>query len=257
MSKLYYVYAYENKVNGKLYIGQTGNIKKRYGEHISGGNAKKSYKITLIDRALKKYGIDNFYFFTVSIADSQEQVDQEEIYWIAEMRSQLGKNMIYNIADGGKNGATTESLTKEIKYKISCAHVGKKLSDETKRKISEGNKGKKVRHSEETKRKMSLSHTGKKRSLEAKNKASLSQTGRKHSEETKRKMSISQIERNKLVIKRNGSPSAKLNKIKAEEIKNLYDTGNYTSRQLAKQFNVGKSTILRVINGISWAINII
>ena len=42
---------YENKINGKIYIGQAKNFNKRHSDHC-----KPSNKSTYIDRALKKYG---------------------------------------------------------------------------------------------------------------------------------------------------------------------------------------------------------
>jgi group I intron endonuclease len=232
MVKLYYIYFYENKINGKVYIGQTNNIKIRYGAHKVAKD-----KSMPIDRAIGKYGIDNFIFYIIKIVDTLEQSNEEEIYWIAEMRRCLGKKNVYNIADGGKN----KSVDKVTRAKISKSHLGKSLSEEHKSKISKGNKGKKVVHSLETRKKMSQSAQIKIFNEDHRKNLSIAQIGRKHSEATKDK------------IRGKNSVRAKLNNIKAEEIRSLYATGNYTSRQLAKQFNLGKSTILRVINSISWS----
>lgn len=71
---------------------------------------------------------------------------------------------------------------------ISCAQMGKKVSDETRQKLSTINTGK--HHSEETKRKISeLNRNRSPISEETRRKMSEASKGRKHSEETKRKMS--------------------------------------------------------------------
>ncbi len=50
------IYKIENKSTGKIYVGQTQRtLKERIGEH-----KRKSRKLSLIDRAIKKYGIDAF-----------------------------------------------------------------------------------------------------------------------------------------------------------------------------------------------------
>jgi group I intron endonuclease len=232
MNKVYYIYCYENKINGKIYIGQTDNIKARHSAHKAAQE-----KSMPIERAIRKHGIDNFLFYTIKIVDTLEQSNEEEIYWIAEMRRCLGRKNVYNIADGGKN----KSIDKATRAKISKAHLGKSLSEEHKSKISKGNKGKKVVHSLETRRKMSQSGQIKTFSEDHRRNMAISQTGRKHSEITKNKM------------RGENNVRAKLNNIRAEEIKVLYATGHYTSRQLAKKFSVSKSTILRIINGVSWS----
>lgn len=49
------IYIYENLINGKVYIGQTNNLKRRDWAHISCQN-----KSMPIDLAIKKYGRQNF-----------------------------------------------------------------------------------------------------------------------------------------------------------------------------------------------------
>lgn len=44
----------------------------------------------------------------------------------------------------------------------------------------------------------------------------------------------------------------KLTESKAKEIRELYKTGNYSHRELAKIFNVGKTTIGSVLNNTAW-----
>lgn len=49
------------------------------------------------------------------------------------------------------------------------------------------------------------------------------------------------------------NPGAKMTKEKVLEIRRLYATGLYTTRSLAKVFNVGSSTICYIKNKITWA----
>ena len=284
MTIQFFIYVYTNQVNGKIYIGQTDNLDRRDREHTFYG-----HKSMPIDCAIQKYGRSNFDLSTITIIDTEDQANQEEVYWIAEMRRILGRDNVYNLADGGAGSRgreiseetrrkisiantgkkrTEESKKKqslatigrklspehiknvsealqghevsdETKQKISKSHQGKTLTEETKQKISKGNKGKKVNHSEETRKKISASHIGKIISEEHRQNMSIAQTGRQHSEETKQKM-------------RENSARAKLNYVIAEEIRAQHTTGKYTFKQLAEKFDVGTTTIGRVIRHELW-----
>lgn len=87
------IYKYENKINHKIYIGQTNNVNKRYQEHLSG---KKDKKISLIDKAIKKYGIENF---TFDVIEWTEDYNEREEYWIEYYRSRIPYG--YNVCTGG------------------------------------------------------------------------------------------------------------------------------------------------------------
>lgn len=93
----YYIYLITNKLNNKKYIGQTINFEKRMKEHIYGRNSKKN---CLIDRALKKYGKNNFTFEILDITDSQENIDYLEKYYIKKLN--CIKPNGYNILKGGR-----------------------------------------------------------------------------------------------------------------------------------------------------------
>ena len=64
---MFYIYAYENKLTGKIYIGQTVDLEQRDRHHSGGFSIKEG---SLIDRKIIQYGRDNFDFWTVSVADS-------------------------------------------------------------------------------------------------------------------------------------------------------------------------------------------
>ena len=61
------IYKYTNKINGKVYVGQSINIEKRYEQHLYFANnisklLAKGQKPLAIDKAINKYGIANFSF---------------------------------------------------------------------------------------------------------------------------------------------------------------------------------------------------
>lgn len=90
------IYEWTNNLNGKKYIGLSRDIWKRNKQHISGANLIHG---SLIDKAINKYGIENF---SVKILERcpEEQLSEKEIYWIANENSQAPEG--YNLTPGGE-----------------------------------------------------------------------------------------------------------------------------------------------------------
>lgn len=74
------IYKYQNKLNGHIYIGQSINIDRRYAQHLYDAEHRPE-RSTGIDKAIAKYGIENFDFSIVEECPV-EQLDEREIYWI-------------------------------------------------------------------------------------------------------------------------------------------------------------------------------
>jgi group I intron endonuclease len=132
------IYAYQNKITGKIYIGQTDQtLSQRSG--ISGDRYKGCKNFA---RAIKKYGLGNFDRWIFNIVDTFEQADQEEIYWIAEMRRQLGKENIYNIMNGGDGFKTGHQHSVATKKKMSESGKLKVMTQKHLLNLSKASKGK-------------------------------------------------------------------------------------------------------------------
>ena len=73
-----FIYIIRNTINNKVYIGQTKvSVDIRWKEHLR----HSSYGNQLINRAMKKYGVENFYIETLEICDI-DVIDEREIYYI-------------------------------------------------------------------------------------------------------------------------------------------------------------------------------
>ena len=169
-----YIYKTTNISNSMFYIGQ----------HI-GNNF--NYLGSGINRAIKKYGIENFKKEIICYVDDKEQANIMEYYHIREHRNKFGRSMMYNIADGGEGGDLfTSNPNKE---KIRLKWIGKKRSQETKEKMRKAQTGKHA--SPETIEKMKKVQTNHPVSEEQRKKISKTLTGHKHSKETIKKMSKS------------------------------------------------------------------
>lgn len=107
------IYKIINKLNGKIYIGQTiRKIEMRISEH------KKSAFIDMEEsplyRSMRKYGYESFEFEIIDTADSLEELNEKEIYYIDVLKSR-DDNYGYNIAFGGGNRDNWNALSEERK----------------------------------------------------------------------------------------------------------------------------------------------
>lgn len=122
-----YIYKITNTINGKVYIGQTYNrsIYERFKGHLK--SAKPTHPM-LIDRAIYKYGKENFIVEQIDEANSLSELNEKEQYWIKFYNS-TDRNIGYNLTTGGEGGNTYLNKSKEdldkIKQKISIANSGK------------------------------------------------------------------------------------------------------------------------------------
>lgn len=96
------IYKIVNLVNGKIYVGQSINIQKRWYQHKSDYN--KEGGCPILYAAIRKYGIENFSFEVIEEC-SLELLDEREKYWISQMNT-LNPNG-YNIALGGATRGNT------------------------------------------------------------------------------------------------------------------------------------------------------
>ena len=124
-----YIYKITNKVNGKVYIGQSIRpIEQRFQRHIN--DAVNNILDTHFARAIRKYGKENFYIELVETCDNQTELNLREQYWIRKYDS---INNGYNETDatskcgGNTYMSKTESEMKEISEKISKTKFGSRI----------------------------------------------------------------------------------------------------------------------------------
>ena len=187
-----YIYETTNLINGKKYIGQKASKIFLAEEYLGSG--------VYLNKAVKKYGKENFKVRIIEKCNSREKLNEREVYWIDYYNAVESKEY-YNLANGGYSTYYIgHPMSKEARNKISKCLTGRHLSKETRKRMSESHKGKEGPtkgklawnsgkqncYSEETRKRMSESHKGK----PAWNKGKSSWSKGKHlSEEHKRKIS--------------------------------------------------------------------
>lgn len=101
---IFYIYQYLNKINNKIYIGQTNNLERRIREHKSNAfNSKSVNYNNIIHKAIRKYGYENFEISVLEILEgTYDDANEKEKKWIKEKNSLITENG-YNILEGGNN----------------------------------------------------------------------------------------------------------------------------------------------------------
>jgi group I intron endonuclease len=103
------IYKAYNKVNQKSYIGQTTKTL----EHRKRAHYSKYSSCVLFRRALEKYPKEDWEWSEIDYANSQEELDEKEQYWIAYYDTHNVEKG-YNLTDGGQ-GSPGVVITDEHK----------------------------------------------------------------------------------------------------------------------------------------------
>ena len=125
------IYKIENLINGKVYIGKSIDIQKRFKSHIneSFDKNKPSYD-HLIHKAIRKYGVENFSFNVIEEC-LEDDLNNKEIYWISFFDSCVldGPDKGYNMTRGGEGKASINiDIMKELwDDGLSINEISKKL----------------------------------------------------------------------------------------------------------------------------------
>lgn len=253
---MHVIYIIRNKVNGKVYIGQTCRFSRRKAQHLH-DTRRGRYLHKPLCRAFAKYGEEAFEFEILEECATLELTNEREKHWIAVFDSyNLEKG--YNLTQGGEGTSGyvyTEQdrqkmseaqrkrppMSEETKKKIGDAHrgeknhnFGKKLSSKTRQKISDANKNPSA-ETRERFRQISLGRTFAPRSNESKERSRKARKG-------------------KCVGKDHpmfaGHPRQKLSEDSVIMIKK--SPASVTNKELALKFNVDAQTIWAVRLGKTW-----
>lgn len=123
------IYKIYNSVNDKVYVGKTIRpLQDRFNRHIKDAMNFPNTEIHL-QRAIRAYDPDKFSIMPIDFAETEQELNEKEKYWIKELNSIC---FGYNIAEGGAGGNTYKGLSSEqmnvirnkIRMKNSGSHNG-------------------------------------------------------------------------------------------------------------------------------------
>lgn len=156
------IYCFENKINGKKYIGKSIDLKKRILDHINSLRINKD-KSVYLQNAWNKYGEKSFIIYILCEENNYEKLSELEIFFINKLNSKTPYG--YNLTNGG-DGTFGYKWSEELRKSIAGKRnhfYGKIHSEKTKEQMSISQRGEKNHNygktpSEETRRKMSENH---------------------------------------------------------------------------------------------------
>ena len=129
------IYKIQNKINGKVYIGQTIQpLHKRLNQH----KCKKYASVgkSVISQAIQKHGFKNFEVEIIGRVDSYERMDEYERKAITFYNC-ISPNG-YNLTSGGQSQG---KRCKEVVERIASKNRGRTHTVESRKNMSEAHKG--------------------------------------------------------------------------------------------------------------------
>lgn len=106
------IYKIENKVNGKVYIGQSTNVEARWQHHII-HLTEHTHNNPHLQSAWNKYGPDNFSFSLVEECE-YDMLTEREQYWI-EYYGGIESAETYNLRDANVGGHLSEQTREKLR----------------------------------------------------------------------------------------------------------------------------------------------
>jgi group I intron endonuclease len=259
----FYIYLIHNIINNKVYVGKTSDPSKRWLKHLKVSSGKRQKEKFYIHRAISKYGADNFVFSIVQQLNTEQELGLAETYWIEHFQSKNNKYG-YNLTEGGE-GVSGRVVSEATRQKQREKATGRKHTEETKDLLSQINLGKMPTNIEQLK----TMHIGKPLSDEHCEKISQARQGMIFTEEHRGNMSKVRVGKNtgpenhfygrthteeaKDKSRGENNKHAKLIATQVIEIRQKYNTGNYTQQELADEYGISRRAVSHILNGSTWA----
>jgi group I intron endonuclease len=169
------IYGLVNTIDRKIYVGSAIDLEQRRRNHFSELNRNVHYNVYL-QRAVNKYGIENFEFKVLELVEEKTKLIEREQYWMDCYQS-YKKEKGYNIRSKAESNLgvphTKETIAKF--QKLIPWNKGKKLSVAHIQKISQALQGHTL--SIESRQKISYKNSGRVRSELVKTRISLKKKG--------------------------------------------------------------------------------
>lgn len=140
-NRIHYLYRITNKINGKIYIGQSVDTVRRWYEHKR--EAAQEKPSMAISCAIKKYGNDAFEFEVIACCKTWDDANEIETLLVLQYDSLINNGKGYNVSLGGTVAPKSEKWKQSMReWRASLspeerAQISKKQSEATTKQIFE------------------------------------------------------------------------------------------------------------------------
>lgn len=117
------IYEIRNKINGKVYIGQTTQeAQLRWYSHQSVARTAKKKEHPLYN-SMRKHGIEQFEFTVIDTASSIDELNSKERQYLSQARL---RGEVYNLQEGGNNKKHSQVSIERMREAQRAAHARRK-----------------------------------------------------------------------------------------------------------------------------------
>lgn len=262
---MYYIYVIHNKIDLKIYVGQSRRPSYRWSGHKSYARNNPKLKI---NKAMHEYGIDNFSFQVIEEWETVREVDQAEEFWIEFFKSK-NEEFGYNVQSGGASNNTSLKTREKIrKSLLGIKHTPERIAKarlSRRRGLRPWNK--------ETKGLMKSNHGSFKKGIipwnkGTKNKMKVPKSAWKlgripwnkgiHINISKvfikgHKINLGRKFLNRKSVLGENTSRSKLTNDQVLEMVAFYKTNEFTLLQLAEKFSITRSAVNAILIGRNWS----
>lgn len=254
------VYQIKNKVDGKVYVGSSVNIERRWKSHISELN-KGCHNNAHLQNAWNKYG-ENVFEFSILELTTREDLRSRENYYLQLLRC-TDRNIGYNMLSDTNVGLGVRA-SDEVRQKISAAcsgklngNYGRKHTEEELQRMRDARWGVGYVKKQKVKlpRKEMPAEWRRKQSERMKNRVVTPETRQRMSEAAKRRV-IAQSTRDKMSESKSGTgnPRCKLSREQVLEIYEKMNAGvNY--KLVCAEYGIGQCQAYKIKRKEHWVFN--
>lgn len=109
------IYSIRNTLNGKVYVGKSINIERRFSlhRHLLNKEIRDRDVNRHLFNAVKKYGIDKFSFEIIEEVEGEALLADRELFWMVELKS-TNRDFGYNLRMDSSSKCYVHDETKEI-----------------------------------------------------------------------------------------------------------------------------------------------
>lgn len=252
------IYQIRNMVTGRVYIGSSLNIEKRWKNHIY-RLRNNSHDNRYLQNSWNKHSASNFEFSVLEHVEDREKLIMVEQKHLDTVNKKYNINTIAGRPPSREGVSFSLEQREEISRRVSGKNnpfYGKEHTKESKEKMSENSKGEKhpsygKKMSEETKQKIREARVGKYCGERH------SQWGTTKSEETKEKISLSNLGKTRDAktrekISNSVRMRSPLDWSDVCEIREEYAKGKTSQRVLGELYGVARTTIQGIVENRIW-----